>query len=105
MTEYGLYEGTENSLKKAFMLTHNNERIFERSFEGDNSDIVDVSNNTITIPNHFFVTGEKLSMFMKEQVLMVQLELLKLMDLLELEQQLFYLQMHLLLKLMMIRLN
>ena len=41
MTEYGLYEGTENNLKKAFMLTHNNERIFERSFEGDNSDIVD----------------------------------------------------------------
>ena len=60
-TEYGLYEGTENSLKKSFMLTHENERIFERSFEGDNSDIVDVTNNTIRIPNHFFVTGEKIT--------------------------------------------
>ncbi len=60
MTEYGLYEGTENSLKKAFMLTHNNERIFERSFEGDSSSIVDVDTNTIKIPNHFFVTGEKI---------------------------------------------
>ena len=60
MTEYGLYEGTENNLKKSFMLTHKNERIFERSFEGNNSDIVDVTNNTITIPNHFFVTGEKI---------------------------------------------
>ena len=60
MTEYGLYEGTENSLKKQFMLTHNNERIFERSFEGDNSSIVDVTNNTIKIPNHFFKTGEKI---------------------------------------------
>ena len=59
-TEYGLYEGTENNLKKAFMLTHNTERIFERSFEGDNSDIVDVTNNTIKLPNHFFVTGEKI---------------------------------------------
>ena len=29
-----LYEGTENSLKKSFMLTHKNERVFERSFEG-----------------------------------------------------------------------
>ena len=61
MTEYGLYEGTENSLKKAFMLTHKTERIFERSFEGNNSDIVDVSSNAIVIPNHFFVTGEQIS--------------------------------------------
>ena len=61
MTEYGLYEGTENDLKKAFMLTHGNERIFERSFEGDNSDIVSVANNTIKLPNHFFVTGEQIS--------------------------------------------
>ena len=50
------------------LLTHKTERIFERSFEGDDSDIVDVANNTITIPNHFFKTGEKLSMFMKVQV-------------------------------------
>jgi len=61
MTEYGLYEGTENSLKKSFMLTHKTERVFERSFEGDNSDIVSVSANTIKVPNHFFVTGEKIS--------------------------------------------
>ena len=60
-TEYGLYEGTENNLKKAFELQHNNERIFERSFEGNNSDAVDVDTDTIRIPNHFFVTGEKLS--------------------------------------------
>ena len=59
-TEYGLYEGTENSLKKQFMLTHNTERIFERSFEGNNSDIVDVTTNAIRIPNHFFKTGEKI---------------------------------------------
>ena len=61
MTEYGLYEGTENDLKRSFMLTHRNERIFERSFEGNNSDIVDVTNNTIKLPNHYFVTGEKIT--------------------------------------------
>ena len=59
VTGYGLYEGTENSLKKAFNLTHQNEQIFSRSFEGDDSDIVDVTNNTIRIPNHFFKTGEQ----------------------------------------------
>ena len=61
MTEYGLYEGTEKSLKRQFELKHKNERLFERSFEGNNSDIVSVSDNTIKIPNHFFVTGEKIS--------------------------------------------
>ena len=61
MTEYGLYEGTENSLKRQFMLTHKNERVFERSFEGDNSDIVSVSGDTIKLPNHYFVTGEEIN--------------------------------------------
>jgi len=61
VSEYGLYEGTENSLKRSFELKHKNERIFERSFEGNNSDIVSISDNTIKIPNHFFVTGEKIT--------------------------------------------
>ena len=61
MTEFGDYEGTENNLKRQFELKHNNERLFERSFEGDDSDIVDVTNNTIRIPNHFFVTGEQIT--------------------------------------------
>ena len=34
--------------------------IFDRSFEGNNSDIVNTTTNTITLPNHFFVTGEKI---------------------------------------------
>ncbi len=59
-TEYGLYEGTENNLKKAFPLKHKTEDIFERSITGNSSAAVDVASNTIIIPNHFFVTGEKL---------------------------------------------
>ena len=35
--------------------------IFDRSFEGNNSDIVNTTTNTITLPNHFFVTGEKIT--------------------------------------------
>jgi hypothetical protein len=57
-TDYGTYEGTDRDIKRAFNLTHKNDSIFERYFEGDNSSIVDVNNDLITIPNHFFVSGE-----------------------------------------------
>jgi hypothetical protein len=57
-TNYGTYEGTETDIKRSFNLTHKNNPIFERYFEGDNSQIVDINNNSIIIPNHFFVSGE-----------------------------------------------
>jgi hypothetical protein len=57
-TDYGTYEGTDRDIKRAFNLTHKNDSIFERYFEGDNSSIVDVNNDLIIIPNHFFVSGE-----------------------------------------------
>ena len=56
-----LYEGTNTSVKRSFDLTHNELMIFQRYFLGDDSDIVSVSNNTITVPDHFFVTGEELT--------------------------------------------
>ena len=59
-TEDGSYEGTDSDIKRAFGLTHNNNEIFERYFVGNDSNIVSVDNNTITIPNHFFVSGEKI---------------------------------------------
>jgi len=57
-TDYGTYEGTDSDIKRAFNLTHKNDPIFERYFEGDNSSIVDVNDDLIIIPNHFFVSGE-----------------------------------------------
>jgi hypothetical protein len=54
------YTGTDRDIKRAFNLTHNNYDIFERSFEGNDSNIVSVDANTIRIPNHFFVSGEKI---------------------------------------------
>jgi hypothetical protein len=57
-TDYGTYEGTDRDIKRAFNLTHKNDPIFERYFDGDNSSIVDINNNFIIIPNHFFVSGE-----------------------------------------------
>ena len=59
-TGYGNYTGTDRDIRRSFELTHKNDRIFERIFVGNDSNIVNVTNNTITIPNHFYVTGEKI---------------------------------------------
>ena len=57
---FGSYTGTERDILRAFGLEHTNRPIFERYFTGNDSDIVDVTNNTITVPDHFWVTGEKI---------------------------------------------
>ena len=58
-TLYNLYEGTERSIKRAFNLTHKNNEIFNKEFTGNDIQVVDATNNTIRLPNHFFVTGEE----------------------------------------------
>ena len=58
-TNYGIYEGTDNDVKRAFNITHKNDPIFERYFVGSSSTIVNTISNIISIPNHFFVTGEQ----------------------------------------------
>ena len=60
-TNYANYYGTESDLKRAFNLTHNGAQIFERYFDGSNAGIVSLTDNTIEIPGHFFVTGEKVT--------------------------------------------
>ena len=62
-TGLGLYEGTERDIKSAFPLYHRENPIFERSFVGNDTEIVDTDNDVIIIPNHFFVTGEKIKYF------------------------------------------
>jgi len=59
-SELGSYQGTDSDIKRGFELYHKNLPIFERSFEGNNSNVVDISSNGIKIPNHFYVSGEKL---------------------------------------------
>ena len=59
-TGYGSYTGTDRDIKRSFDLTHKNDKIFERIFNGSNSNTVNLTSNTITIPNHFYVTGEKI---------------------------------------------
>ena len=59
-SDLGAYEGTESDVMRAFEMQHENLPIFERYFEANDAGIANTTNNTITIPNHFFVSGEKL---------------------------------------------
>jgi len=54
------FEGTQISLKKDFNLKHKGSPIFKKIVDGSSSTIVDINNNSISIPNHFFITGEKI---------------------------------------------
>jgi len=60
-TGYGLYEGTSKDIRKSFELTYESEPVFEKQFLGNSSKIVNIDNDTFTIPNHFYVTGEEIS--------------------------------------------
>ena len=59
-TQPGTYRGTESDIMRTFGLTHDNDEIFERYFTGNDSNIVNLTENTISIPNHFYVSGEKI---------------------------------------------
>ena len=58
---HGDYEGAQIASRKTFELTHNQIPIFERYFLGNDSQIVNSSTDQVTIPGHYFVTGEKLT--------------------------------------------
>jgi len=60
-TGFGVYTGTKNDIKRAFNLTHKNLPVFERYIDGSDSDVVSTSRNTVLVPQHYFVTGEKLT--------------------------------------------
>ena len=59
VSDYGTYAGTDVSIIRSFDLTHNQNPIFIKDFNGSNSDIVNIVTDTITLPNHYFVTGEE----------------------------------------------
>jgi hypothetical protein len=60
-TDFSEFVGISNSIVKSFDLLHKGVPIFQRSFQSGDPNIVDVENNTIRIPNHFYVTGEKIN--------------------------------------------
>ena len=62
-TGYGTYTGTDRDIKRSFDLTHKNDTIFERTFDASDSSVVNLTSNSITIPNHFYVNGEEIEYF------------------------------------------
>lgn len=56
----GFFIGRQLDIQLSAELRHKGDPIFERQFIGDSRAIVDIVNNRIKIPNHFFKTGEKL---------------------------------------------
>ncbi len=60
-TGFGGYTATETDVKRAFELTHRQSPIFKRDFVGSAATAVSVSEDTVRLPDHFFVTGEELS--------------------------------------------
>ena len=60
-TGFGAYTATETDVKRAFELKHRQLPIFKRDFVGSATTTVDLVEDTVRIPDHYFVTGEKLN--------------------------------------------
>ena len=60
-TGFGAYTATETDVKRAFDLNHRQLPIFKRDFVGSATTTVSLTEDTIRIPDHYFVTGEQLS--------------------------------------------
>ena len=60
-TGFGAYTATETDVKRAFELKHRQLPIFKRDFVGSAATTVSLTEDTITLPDHYFVTGEELS--------------------------------------------
>jgi hypothetical protein len=60
-TGFGAYTATETDVKRAFELKHRQLPIFKRDFVGSASTTVSLAEDTIRLPDHYFVTGEELS--------------------------------------------
>ena len=58
-TDEGVYTGTQLDLMTAFGIKHNGDQIFLRGFDGSDPSVVDTTENSVSISNHFFVTGEE----------------------------------------------
>jgi len=65
-SQFGTYSATSSDVKRSFGLTYQGYNVFERYIDAEDAVIVGAAatsavEDAIFIPNHFFVTGEKLS--------------------------------------------
>ena len=67
-TKFDVYEGTFFGSKTKFPILNETNQIFKKDFDGSSTDIINTTNNTISIPNHFFVTGEEVEYRVKQPI-------------------------------------
>ena len=60
-SEDNFYTGTENDIVFSFNLKHRGDSVFHKVFDASNPAVVDISNNSFVVNNHFFTTGEKIT--------------------------------------------
>ena len=60
VTENSNYTGTHSDIRRQFNLYHDNNPMFRRIINASDTEFVDVSADTVRVPNHYFVTGEKI---------------------------------------------
>ena len=56
---WNVYDGTFFGKRTEFDILHNNNQVFKKDFNAVDTDVVDLTNNTISLPNHYFVSGEE----------------------------------------------
>ena len=60
-SEDSFYTGTENDIIFSFNLKHRGDSVFHKVFDASNPAVVDITNNSFVVNNHFFTTGEKIT--------------------------------------------
>ena len=60
-TGNAIYNSTSSEVRREFDLLYKQLPIFQRTFDGNNPSIVNITDSTIRLPNHFFVTGERVT--------------------------------------------
>ena len=60
-TGFGAYTATETDVKRQFDLKHRQLPIFKRDFVGSAATVVNTTEDSVRIPDHYFVTGEELT--------------------------------------------
>ena len=57
----GFYIGRLFDIQLSAELRHRGLLVYKRDFQGNNAGIVSLTENKIILPDHFFVTGEKIN--------------------------------------------
>jgi hypothetical protein len=61
LANHNEYTGTLLDLAVSFGIKHDGLEVFRRSFDGSDSGVLNLTNDTISIVDHFFVTGERVN--------------------------------------------